>query len=209
MRPLPHRHSLKQSDISMPMAMNFGRRGTGDCAGISPVVALFAGDRKSQDCRCRPLLSGKSTLRSRRAGRKSGTEHPEKVKPRKAFEALRGFVRWKIGGRASTNIMYFSVYIQYINFPSRIRYQQKYQQFLSVPTVRGHSLLILLKLTSWTWSGYAKRKSLRDENPRQIRESGVTEGKRKGIFSNIFKHQKPPPRGQGLCGADGGLFLAG
>ncbi len=209
MWPLPYRGSLKESDISMSMAVNLGWRGTGNCAGIAPVVALFAGDRKSQDCQCRPLPPGKSALRSRRADRKSGTEHPGKVKPRKAFEALRGFVRWKIGGRASTKIMYFSVYIQYINFPSRIRYQQKYQQFLSVPTVRGHSLLILLKLTSWTWSGYAKRKSLRDESSRRIRESGVTEGKRKGILSNIFKHQKPPPRGQGPCGADGGLFLAG
>ena len=73
----------------------------------------------------------------------------------------------------------------------------------------GHSLLILLKLTSWTWSGYAKRKSLRDESPRQIRESGVTEGKRKGIFSNIFKHQKPPPRGQGPCGAGSQLYFCG
>ena len=132
MRPLPHRHSLKQSDISVSMAMNFGRRGTGDCAGISPVVALFAGDRKSQDCRCRPLLSGKSTLRSRRAGRKSGTEHPEKVKPRKAFEALRGFVRWKIGGscgdrtcdsllkrhRANTITDYNNTIFLYLNVPN-------------------------------------------------------------------------------------------
>ena len=66
-----------------------------------------------------------------------------KVKPRKAFWALRGFVRWKIGGRASTKIMYFSVYIQYINFSSRIRYQQKYQHFLSVPHCAVHSLLTL------------------------------------------------------------------
>ena len=98
MWPLPYRGSLKESDISMSMAMNFGWGGTGNCAGIAPVVALFAGDRKSQDCQCRPLPPGKSALRSRRADRKSGTEHPGKVKPRKAFWTLRGFVRWKIGG---------------------------------------------------------------------------------------------------------------
>ena len=47
---------------------------------------------------------------------------------------------------------------------------------------------------------------------RQIRESGVTDGKLKGIRCvSFFKHQmrKPPPWGQGPCGADGGLFLAG
>ena len=66
-----------------------------------------------------------------------------KVKPRKAFWALRGFVKWKFGGRASIKIIYFSVYIQYINFPSRIRYQQKYQHFLLVAYCQSHSRLTL------------------------------------------------------------------
>ena len=85
---------------------------------------------------------------------------------------------------------------------------QSCPQFFTLPHGRGHSMPAFTALISPPVTNensypqsYPKRKSMRDENPRQIRESGVTEGKRNGTrcvsFSNI-KCESPRRGGRGL-----------